>query len=118
MNLKNNSLLGVMLAVLLLTCFLAETASAIPLFARKYKLSCVMCHTGFPQLNSFGQDFAGNGYQMPEEDPKDYVQEIEEDKLLLHEFFPFAIRVDSFYRLRNDGEVTFDQQSRRSPIVS
>jgi len=99
------------LAVLLLTCFLAETASAIPLFARKYKLSCVMCHTGFPQLNSFGQDFAGNGYQMPEEDPKDYVQEIEEDKLLLHEFFPFAIRVDSFYRLRNDGEVTFDQQS-------
>ncbi len=99
------------MAVLLLICFLAETVSAIPLFARKYKLSCVMCHTGFPQLNSFGQSFAGNGYQMPEEDPKDYIEEIEEGKLLLHEYFPFAIRVDSFYRLRNDGAVKFDQQA-------
>ena len=70
-----------------------------------------MCHTGFPQLNSFGQNFAGNGYQMPDEDPKDHVQEIQEDKLLLHEFFPFAIRVDSFYRVRGDGDVTFDQEA-------
>jgi hypothetical protein len=100
-----------MMAIFLLTCLLAETASAIPLFARKYKLSCVMCHTGFPQLNGFGQSFAGNGYQMPEEDPKDYVEEIEEDKLLLHEFFPFAIRVDSFYRLRNDSQVKLDQEA-------
>jgi hypothetical protein len=103
--------LGLMVAIFLLTCFLAETASAIPLFARKYKLSCVMCHTGFPQLNSFGASFAGNGYQMPDEDPKDYVDEIEEDKLFLHEHFPFAIRVDSFYRLRNDGKVKFDQEA-------
>jgi len=103
--------LGLMVVVFLLTCLSAEIVFAIPLFARKYKLSCIMCHTGFPQLNSFGQNFAGNGYQMPEEDPKDHVEEIEEDKLLLHEFFPFAIRVDSFYRLRNDGNVTFDQQA-------
>lgn len=103
--------LSLMIAVILVTCFLAETVSAIPLFARKYKLSCTMCHTGFPLLNSFGQNFAGNGYQMPEEDPKDHVEEIEKDKLLLHDSFPFAIRVDSFYRLRNDGQVTFDQEA-------
>ncbi|MBL7021039.1 MAG: hypothetical protein ISR86_10920 [Nitrospinaceae bacterium] len=103
--------LNFIIAAFLLTCFLAETASAIPLFARKYKLSCIMCHTGFPQLNNFGQNFAGNGYQMPEEDPKDHVDEIEENKLLLHEHFPFAIRVDSFYRVRDDGGVTFDQQA-------
>ncbi len=103
--------LSFMVAAFLLTCFLAETVSAIPLFARKYKLSCVMCHTGFPQLNIFCQNFAGNGYQMPEEDPKDHVDEIEEGKLLLHEHFPFAIRVDSFYRVREDGAVTFDQQA-------
>ncbi len=70
-----------------------------------------MCHTGFPQLNGFGQSFAGNGYQMPDEDPKDHVDEIEEGKLFLHEHFPFAIRVDSFYRLRNDGIVKFDQEA-------
>ena len=69
--------LSFILVVFLLTCFLAETASAIPLFARKYKMSCIVCHTGFPQLNSFGRAFAGNGYQMPEEDPKDHVDEIE-----------------------------------------
>ncbi len=103
--------LSFILVVFLLTCFLAETASAIPLFARKYKMSCIVCHTGFPQLNSFGRAFAGNGYQMPEEDPKDHVDEIEQDKLLLHEHFPFAIRVDSFYRVRGDGNITFDQQA-------
>jgi len=112
-----NRKLGVIIAIFLLTCLLAETASAIPLFARKYKLSCVMCHTGFPQLNGFGQSFANNGYQMPEEDPKDYVDEIEEGKLFLHEHFPFAIRVDSFYRLRNDGKVKFDQEAPTSAKI-
>lgn len=87
---------------------LSENVFAIPLFARKYKLSCVMCHTGFPQLNSFGNSFAGNGYQMPDEDPKDFTDEIEEGKLILHSYFPFAIRVDSFYRIRNDTEINFD----------
>ena len=85
-------------------------AEAIPLFARKYKMSCVMCHTGFPQLNGFGQNFAGNGYHMPGEEMKDHVDDIEENKLFLHEHFPFAIRVDSFYRMRNDSSVQFDQE--------
>jgi hypothetical protein len=94
--------------------FIPKPAEALPLFARKYKMSCVMCHTGFPQLNSFGQSFASNGYQMPEEDPKDHVEQIEENKLLLHQYFPFAIRVDSFYRLRNDSSVQFDQETPAS----
>ena len=89
----------------------AENVFALPLFARKYKLSCVMCHTAFPQLNSFGNAFANNGYQLPDEDPKDFTDEIEEGKLFLHEHFPFAIRVDSFYRIRNDTNVTFDQEA-------
>ncbi len=111
MNGRVSRKLGFIVVSFLLFCFVAETASAIPLFARKYKLSCVMCHTGFPQLNGFGQNFANNAYQMPDEDPKDYVDEIEEGKLFLHESFPFAIRVDSFYRLRNDGPVKFDQEA-------
>ncbi len=104
-------------AMALFVCLVAETASAIPLFARKYKLSCVMCHTGFPQLNNFGANFAQNGYQMPDEDPKDYVEEIEENKLLLHQYFPFAIRVDSFFRARNDTEVTTDIEAPFSAKV-
>jgi len=93
---------------LLLVCIFSENVFALPLFARKYKVSCVMCHTGFPQLNSFGNAFASNGYQMPDEDTKDFVDEIEDGKLFLHEHFPFAIRVDSFYRVRKDTDVNLD----------
>ena len=43
MNFDKRSKFSFMVAFLLLTFFLVETASALPLFARKYKLSCVMC---------------------------------------------------------------------------
>ena len=36
----------------------------IPAFARKYGLACSACHTAWPQLNSFGQNFRDNGYQI------------------------------------------------------
>ena len=32
-----------------------------------------MCHVALPKLNSFGEAFAGNGYQMPEEDFKEQI---------------------------------------------
>jgi len=37
---------------------------AIPAFARKYGLPCSACHTAWPELNSFGQAFRDNGYQL------------------------------------------------------
>lgn len=42
-----------------------STASATSQWARKYKVECSMCHTGFPRLNSFGEAFMRNGYQIP-----------------------------------------------------
>ena len=36
----------------------------IPAFARKYSLPCSACHTAWPELNSFGQKFRDNGYQL------------------------------------------------------
>ena len=53
----------------------------MPLFARRYEVSCTMCHVAFPKLNSFGEAFAGNGYQMPEEDLKDQIIERGDDKI-------------------------------------
>ena len=32
-----------------------------------------MCHAAFPKHNSLGEAFAGNGYQMPEEDLKEPI---------------------------------------------
>ena len=40
-------------------------ASALPVFAHRYGLSCQACHTIIPQLNAFGERFLANGFQLP-----------------------------------------------------
>ena len=40
-------------------------AQAIPAFARKYNLNCTACHTRPPRLNTYGERFLENGYQLP-----------------------------------------------------
>jgi hypothetical protein len=42
-----------------------DTAEAVPAFARKYTMECTACHTRPPRLNSFGERFLENGYQIP-----------------------------------------------------
>lgn len=49
----------------------AETASAIPAFARRYGVACHFCHDGFPKLNNNGQRFKERGFRMAQEDPFD-----------------------------------------------
>jgi hypothetical protein len=39
-------------------------AAAIPAFARKYGVSCQLCHAPAPKLNAFGEQFAGNGFRF------------------------------------------------------
>ena len=47
-------------------CFLVPSeAEAVPAFARKYNVNCTVCHTRPPRLNTFGERFLENGYQMP-----------------------------------------------------
>lgn len=43
-----------------------RSADAIPLFARKYNVTCGMCHVSVPRLNEFGAAFLERGYQMSE----------------------------------------------------
>ena len=45
-------------------------AAAIPAFARRYKTSCITCHTLPPQLNPAGQAFRANGYRLPQGEPR------------------------------------------------
>ncbi len=42
-----------------------DDAQAVPSFARKYDISCNVCHTRQPRLNPYGQRFQENGYQLP-----------------------------------------------------
>ena len=44
-----------------------STASALPIFAKKYNLPCTVCHEAFPKLNDFGIAFRDNGYQFETE---------------------------------------------------
>ena len=43
---------------------LPRAASAIPLFAERYKLTCEQCHTVLPELNAFGKYFRAHGYRL------------------------------------------------------
>lgn len=46
---------------------LPKTLSAIPIFARLHKTSCVTCHDVFPHLNAFGEAFKNRGYRYPKD---------------------------------------------------
>ena len=50
--------------VLLVFLMAPANVEAIPSFARQTGLSCVTCHTVFPELTSFGRQFKLNGYTM------------------------------------------------------
>lgn len=59
------NLLASVLMASLLTVLYTEDARAVPAFARKYDMTCNACHTRQPRLNTFGQRFLENGYQLP-----------------------------------------------------
>jgi len=50
-------------------CFAAllgvRPASAIPIFAQQYGVTCEKCHSVIPELNEFGADFVAFGYRIP-----------------------------------------------------
>ena len=53
-------------SALLLGLFLAPSpATAIPVFAHRYGLSCQTCHTAVPHLTAFGEQFRALGYRLP-----------------------------------------------------
>ncbi len=63
-------------AILLLS-FLFFVSNSVQLratsqWARKTGMSCTTCHTVFPRLNAFGEQFLKNGYQLESEYKKDF----------------------------------------------
>jgi hypothetical protein len=77
----------------------ADVASAIPAFARKYNVSCNLCHAPAPRLNAFGETFAGNGFEMQiGEEPRDTI-ETGDAMLRLLRRIEFALRLDLFANL-------------------
>jgi hypothetical protein len=92
---------------------LPRLAHAIPPFARKYGVSCAMCHQPVPRLNDFGLAFAANGFEFAlGEVPRDTIA-TGDPLLRLQRDIPIGVRVDAYQRLlsrKAAGEATLDQQ--------
>lgn len=75
---------------------ITEGSFEIPAFARKYNFSCSVCHSPIPRLTEFGEEFAGNGFQLVEdEQPRDTI-ETGDPLLRLVKDVPLALRFDGY----------------------
>lgn len=65
--------------------------SAVPAFARKYKLTCTECHSAFPALNEFGREFKILGY-VREAKSLDGAQEVKAEpwSQVMEQMFPWG----------------------------
>jgi hypothetical protein len=80
------------LAVIAVTLW-AQSASAVPVFARKYGFNCTMCHSDVPRLNDFGQRFRMNGYRVP--------GLVNEERTVLETPAPVAFRTNAGYSMEH-----------------
>lgn len=69
---------------------------AIPAFARKYKVSCSLCHAPFPRLSAFGEQFAANGFEFARGEPPRDTIATGDPSLRLQGPVPFAVRMDAY----------------------
>ena len=98
---------GLLIVFLLVS---ANDTDAIPAFARKYQISCQVCHSpAMPRLKGFGEEFAGNGFRLKEyESPRHFI-ETGDNLLSLFREVPLAFRIDGFvsYNFDNAGASDF-----------
>ncbi len=98
------------LALLLLLFLPLNKIYSIPAFARKYQISCQVCHSpAFPRLKGFGEEFANNGFRMTKYESPRYFIQTGDDRLSLFRELPLAIRLEGFasYNFNNDRETDF-----------
>jgi hypothetical protein len=90
-------------AALVLTLFVltdSGTGYAIPAFARKYGLPCSACHEAWPKLNSFGQTFKDNGYQLMNDRDEPIWQN--------PSYWPVAMRITPHWHYESAGRQSVD----------
>ena len=102
MKMKKIFLFGVLTFVI--TIIVAGDILAIPAFARKYNTTCKTCHSPFPYLKDYGNDFAANGFQLKDKDAPRYYVDTGDDELTLLRDFPLAVRLE--------GYVTYNQGNK------
>ncbi|UCF39536.1 MAG: hypothetical protein JSW43_07230 [Gemmatimonadota bacterium] len=93
-------------------CLLFRDADArlIPAFARKYGVSCSLCHTVVPKLSAYGEVFAGNGFRMAPGGPPRDTLDTGDRMLQLMKSFPLAARLDAYTQAYINGANESDLQ--------
>src|SRR5690606_6705569 len=79
-------------------------AWSMPEFARRYSLSCSVCHDAFPRLNAFGQNFADMNYKLPNWRTANTL-DLGDERLALPERPPFAVRMQAYVQARDGEEI-------------
>jgi hypothetical protein len=105
-----NIIISVIILLVFISMVTPPDVSAIPAFARRYKVSCSTCHAPIPKLKDFGNEFAGNGFVIPEEEKeRDYVT-AGDDILWLNRTFPIAVRFDAYGVYDEEASIDNDLQ--------
>ncbi|MBN1340042.1 MAG: hypothetical protein JXA03_12005 [Bacteroidales bacterium] len=91
-------------------CFgsLTEFVKAIPAFARKYQMSCITCHSPMPRLKAYGEDFAGNGFRLSDQESSRFFMDTGDEELSLIRDFPLAVRMDAHLKFNHANERSTD----------
>ncbi|MDX1813015.1 MAG: hypothetical protein R3240_13755, partial [Gammaproteobacteria bacterium] len=85
---------------------LVPEAGAIPVFARKYNMSCSACHAAFPKLNEFGESFMAANYRLP--NWKDDTVDTGDDQLVLPKTPPLAFRAQAYVQARDANAINVE----------
>ena len=88
---------------LIIATIIASDIFAIPAFARKYNMTCKTCHSPFPKLKPYGDEFAGNGFVLKDQEAPRYFVETGDPELSLIRDLPLALRLE--------GYVTYNQSN-------
>ena len=94
--------------LVLLILFFSDSLMAIPAFARKYRMSCTTCHAPAPRLKAYGEDFAGNGFKLADQDAPRYYMDTGDDDLSLIRDFPIAVRLEGLVTYNNSNSEKSD----------
>ena len=92
------------IGALLLLSLVIKAALAMPVFARQYNVPCGTCHSAFPRLNDFGEQFIKNNFRLDNWREQTTIN-MGNDRLALPKFPPFAIRMQSYVQGRQGEEI-------------
>lgn len=92
------------LSALILMLIPLSEARGMPGFARKYRFTCQTCHAPFPKLKPYGEEFAANGFKLPEGEPPRSQIDTGDDMLVLVRDFPIGMRLDVYGTYDPDEE--------------